>query len=264
MPSDVTHSSTEAAAIETPAVRTIVYTDLFDCITKGVDDFKAKPSHPLFVGIIYPLAMIIAIGLTFNRNLLPIAFPVVSGFAMLGPFVALGLYELNRRRELGEDISWKHTFNVSVSPAFPEILKIGAILLSLFLLWIGAAAILYFLTIGGVELTSIGDFVNRLFLTQEGWVMIIIGNTIGFIFAVIALTISVVSLPMLVDRHVEAGVAVRASVAAVRANPVTMSIWGLIVVGSMLIGALMALVGLVVVMPVLGHATWHLYRKVVV
>ena len=256
---DATQSAVPSAVSSAAAVRNIVYTDLFEAITKGVEDFKAKPSHVLFVGLVYPMAM----ALTFNENLLPIVFPVISGFALLGPFVALGLYELSRRRERGEDLSWSQAFNVTVSPAFPEILKLGAILLSLFLLWIGAAAILYFLTIGGEDITSIGDFVNRLFLTQAGWTMIIIGNTLGFVFAVIALTISVVSFPMLVDRHVDAGVAVKTSFAAVRANPVTMAIWGLIVVGSMIIGSLMALVGLVVVMPVLGHATWHLYRKVV-
>ncbi|NKB45189.1 MAG: DUF2189 domain-containing protein [Alphaproteobacteria bacterium] len=144
------------------------------------------------------------------------------------------------------------------------MLKLGAILLSLFLLWMGAAAILYLLTIGAAPITSLGDFVDRVFTTEAGWTMIVLGNGLGFIFAVVALSISVVSFPMLLDRHVTAGRAVAASVAAVRANPITMALWGLIVVGSMIVGALMALVGLVVVMPVLGHATWHLYRRVVV
>lgn len=264
MHQEVTHETLSAATHTPSAVRIIDFTDLTDALAKGIEDFNAKPSHPLFVGLIYPLAMLLAIGVTLNESLLPLAFPLISGFALLGPFIALGLYELSRRRENGEEVSWSDAFAVSASPAWPEILKLGGILLSLFLLWMGAAAILYFLTIGAEPITSLGDFVDRIFMTEEGWTMIVLGNGLGFIFAVIALSISVVSFPMLLDRHVTVGKAVTASVAAVRANPVTMSIWGLIVVGSMMIGALMALVGLVVVMPVLGHATWHLYRKVVV
>ena len=261
---EATHETLSADTRAPSAVRVIDFNDLTDALAKGIDDFNAKPSHPLFVGLIYPLAMVLAIGFTVNDNLLPLAFPLVSGFALLGPFVALGLYELSRRRELGEDVSWRDAFAVSTSPAWPEILKLGAILLSLFLLWMGAAAILYLLTIGAAPITSLGDFVDRVFTTEAGWTMIVLGNGLGFIFAVVALSISVVSFPMLLDRHVTAGKAVAASVAAVRANPITMALWGLIVVGSMMVGALMALVGLVVVMPVLGHATWHLYRRVVV
>jgi uncharacterized membrane protein len=237
---------------------------LSDAIAKGIEDFNAKPSHPLFVGLIYPFAMLLALGVTLSQTLLPFAFPLVSGFALLGPFVAIGLYELSRKRERGEEISWRDAFAVAASPAWPEILKLGAILLALFLLWMSAAAILYLLTIGGAPIASLGDFVDRVFTTQAGWTMIVVGNGIGFFFAVVVLSISVTSFPMLLDRHVSAGKAVSASVAAVRKNPVTMSIWGLIVVGSMMVGALMALVGLVVVMPVLAHATWHLYRKVIV
>jgi uncharacterized membrane protein len=268
MQQDATESSISASipasASAVPSVRKIKFTDLTDAIAKGVGDFNAKPSHPLFIGLIYPFAMLLAVGVTLNQKLLPLAFPLVSGFALLGPFVALGLYELSRKRERGEAISWRDAFAVSTSPAWPEILKLGGLLLALFLLWMGAAATLYFLTIGGVPISSLGDFVDRVFTTEEGWTMIVLGNGAGFIFAVVVLSISVVSFPMLLDRHVDAGTAVTASVAAVKANPVMMAIWGLIVVGSMVIGAMLLLVGLVVVMPVLGHATWHLYRRVVV
>ncbi|NKB45982.1 MAG: DUF2189 domain-containing protein, partial [Alphaproteobacteria bacterium] len=113
MQQEATHEnlSTETRALA--AVRVVDFNDLTAAIAKGIEDFNAKPSHPLFVGLIYPLAMILAIGFTVNENLLPLAFPLVSGFALLGPFVALGLYELSRRRELGEDVSWSDAFSVS-------------------------------------------------------------------------------------------------------------------------------------------------------
>lgn len=256
-------AATERASLG-PNVRYINFTDLTEAIAKGLEDFNAKPSHPLFVGLIYPFAMLLALGVTLNETLLPFAFPLVSGFALLGPFVAIGLYELSRKRELGEDISWRDAFAVTASPAWSEILKLGGILLALFLLWMSAAAILFLLTVDSEPILSLGDFIDRVFTTKAGWTMIVAGNGIGFIFAVVVLSISVVSFPMLLDRHVSTGNAVASSVEAVRKNPVTMSVWGLIVVGSMMVGALMALVGLVVVMPVLAHATWHLYRKVIV
>jgi len=265
MPTDTlsTSAQTGTASAALPVIRDITFRDLTEVLAKGIDDFNAKPSHPLFIGMVYPAGMALAFMLTLNENLLPMAFPIVAGMALLGPGVALGLYELSRRREQGLDVSWSHAFAVPKSPAFPEILKLGALLLCIFLLWVGVAAILYFLTIGSEPYTTFGDFAERLFLTRDGWTMIVVGNAIGFCFAVVSLSVSVVSFPMLLDKHVTAGTAVQTSMAAVRENPVMMSVWGLIVVGSMIIGSLMLLVGLIVVIPVLGHATWHLYRRVV-
>ena len=263
MPSEAAHS-----AISTPssaaAVRTIFVKDLMDALNKGIEDFNAKPSHPLFVALVYPAAMAVAIALTLNLNLIPLAFPIISGAAVLGPGVAVGLYELSRRREAGEDVTWLHAFSVPSQPSFPEILKLGGISLGIFLVWTLGAWVLYRLTIGEPPLETIGDFVNRMFLTPEGWTMIIVGNVMGLTFAVIGFIVGVISFPMVLDRNVSAATAVKTSAAAVAANPVTMAIWALIVTGSLIVGAMLALVGLVVVMPVLGHATWHLYKKVVV
>lgn len=265
MPSEATQSDVQIVkSAEAAEVRDIVFADLTDALNKGMDDFKAKPSHPVFVALVYPAAMAVAITFTMNINLLPLAFPVISGAVLLGPAVALGLYELSRRRELGEEVSWMHAFTVPKSEGFGEILKLGGLLTGLVLVWFIAAWTLYYLTIGEVPLESPGDFINRVFLTQAGWTMIVVGNVFGFLFAVMGFSISVVSFPMILDRHVSIGVAVATSIAAVRANPVNMAMWGLVVVGALFIGLATALVGLVVVMPVLGHATWHLYKRVVV
>ena len=119
MPSNAAQSSvnTVSSAAE---VRTIVFKDLTDAINKGIDDFNAKPSHPLFVALVYPAAMAIAIAFTLNLNLIPLAFPIISGAAVLGPGVAVGLYELSRRREAGEEVTWLHAFSVPSQPVFPR------------------------------------------------------------------------------------------------------------------------------------------------
>ena len=106
-------------------------------------------------------------------------------------------------------------------------------------------------------------FIHDVLTTSHGWALIIAGNVIGFIFAAVVLSISVVSFPLLLDRDVGAAVAVQTSIRAVLANPLTMALWGLIVALALVIGSIPLFVGLAIVMPVLGHATWHLYRRVV-
>ena len=111
--------------------------------------------------------------------------------------------------------------------------------------------------------SAAADFLRATFTTADGWIMIVIGNAIGLLLAILAFSISVVSFPLIIDRHVDAPTAIRTSIAAVEANPRVMMYWGLMVTGLLVLGCLPMLVGLIVVMPVLGHATWHLYRKVV-
>ena len=149
------------------------------------------------------------------------------------------------------------------APAFGAIFLLGLLLLAIFLLWLAVAQGIYVVTLGPEPPASIGSFVRDVFTTGAGWAMIIVGVGVGFLFAVLVLMISVVSFPLLLDRDVGLYTAVATSVRAVLANPVPMAAWGLIVAGGLVIGSIPVLLGLIIVMPVLGHATWHLYRKVV-
>jgi len=249
--------------LEVPAIRTIGFADLFDALAKGWDDFSAMPSHAIFLCLIYPLVGIFLIGLAFGYSVLPLLFPLAAGFALIGPVAAVGLYELSRRREAGLDSHWTHAFDVLRSSSLPAIIALGLLLMGIFLAWLGSAQALYQSLFGYLPPQSYAQFIQDIFTTRAGWQLIIWGNLIGLGFAVWALVISVVSFPLLVDRDVGAAAAITASVRAVSANPVTMAAWGLIVAALLLIGSLPAFMGLAVVMPVLGHATWHLYRKVV-
>jgi len=246
-----------------PAVRHIEVPDLRDALARGIADFAAARTDIAFICLIYPVAGLVLWRLAVGHGLLPLLFPLAAGFALLGPVAAIGLYEMSRRREQGHAVSWADAFGVLRSPAFGAILVLGLVLLAIFLLWLGAAQAIYAGTLGPEAPASFGRFVHDVLTTGAGWAMIVAGFVVGFLFAVVVLSISVVSFPLLLDRDVGLATAVGTSIRAVTASPRTMAIWGLIVAGGLVLGTLPALLGLIVVMPILGHATWHLYRKVV-
>jgi len=243
-------------------IRKISAADLVDALAKGVDDFKAKPSHLVILAIVYPLAMVVSANIAAGFIPLSLVFPVLSGFALIGPLVAVGLYEISRRREKGLDISWKHTFDLIRRPSL-SFLILSALLGAIYFIWLGVALAIYWEIYGSTMPRSISEFVTEVMTTPAGWTLIIVGCGAGFLFALVVLAISTFSFPMLIDRHVTVATAIQTSVRAFLANLTTMVLWGAIVVGLLLIGAIPFFAGLAVVMPVLGHATWHLYRKVI-
>ncbi len=246
-----------------PTVRKIAVADIKDALAEGIDDFRAMPSHAVFLSLIYPIVGLILVQLALGGAVMPLVFPMAAGFALIGPFAALGLYELSRRREQGLDCTAGHAFDVFRSPSFGAIAMMGVCLMVAFLVWLAIAQALYQANFGYATPASVTSFVREIFTTSAGWTVIVVGNAIGFLFAVMVMIVSVVSFPLLLDRPVGASVAVLTSYRAVAANPGPMALWGLIVAGSLAIGSLPLLFGLAVVMPVLGHSTWHLYRKVV-
>ena len=200
-------------------IRRIGTADLIDCLRKGLDDFAAMPSHLLFLGLIYPILGVILAALTFSNNALPLLFPLASGFALVGPFAAIGLYEISRRRELGLEVAWHHAFDVLRSPAIPSIVAMGLVLMAILVVWLGTAQSLYTALFGPLAPESYTAFLYEVFATPHGWTLILLGNLIGLVFAIVALSVSVVSFPLLLDRDTGAAVAMTTSVRAVAANP---------------------------------------------
>ena len=246
-----------------PVVHTIGPGDLRDALVKGLADFEAMPTHLIFLCVIYPVLMLVAARLYAGYDVLPFVFPLVAGYTVIGPLVATGMYELSRRREQNLDISRGHAFEVILLPSIGEIAKLSALLMVVYFIWLGAAWTIYEATFGGAAPESILAFVLQIFTTPSGWTLIVVGCGVGFIIATVAFTLSVVSFPMLVDQNVSVATAIQTSIRAVTANPITMGMWAFIVASFLLIGSLPFFVGLSIVLPVLGHATWHLYRKVV-
>ena len=245
------------------AIRHIAPADLYQALARGLDDFSAMPSHAVFLCVIYPLLGLCLISLASGSSMLPLAFPLAAGFALIGPFAAIGLYELSRRREAGLDTSSSHVFDVLYSPSRGAILALGLLLMAIFLIWLAVAEAIYVANFGYAAPVSIHQFVDDVFTTSAGWTLIVVGTGVGFLFAVLALPIGAVSFPLLLDRDVGVAVALFTSIRVVAANPLTMALWGFIVAALLVVGSLPFFLGLTVVMPVLGHATWHLYRKAV-
>ncbi|WEX87001.1 DUF2189 domain-containing protein [Sinorhizobium garamanticum] len=246
-----------------PGIRKIGIADVFDALRLGFNDFREKPSHYVFLCLIYPIAGAVLITWSAGANMLPLLYPLASGFALIGPVAAIGLYEISRRRELGMDASWPHALRLYRSPALPSILAVAAVLFVIFIAWLLVAQALYVRIFGTTPPNSISAFWNGIIGTPEGWNLIVIGNAVGFVFAVIVLSISVVTFPLLLDRDVGAVVAVETSIRATLTNPVPVACWGLIIAAGLVIGSIPVFVGLAVIMPIFGHATWHLYRKIV-
>ena len=256
-------STSRLAAADHIPVRKIGWSDVKYALASGLDDFLSLPSHALFLAIVYPMVGILLIRLTFGLDLVHYVLPLASGFALLGPLAALPLYELSRRREQGLPATASDAVHVLQARSLPAILTLGGMLVLLFITWLVTAEAIYGSTFGARAPSSLGAFLHEAFTTPHGWALLTIGTAVGFVFAVTVFAISVVSFPLMLDRHTSAAEAAATSLRAALHNPVAMMIWAMIIAAGLLLGSLPLFMGLIVVMPVLGHASWHLYRRVV-
>jgi len=246
-----------------PTINSVSLSDLHQALRQGWEDFKAVPSHAIFLCMIYPVLGLILARAVLGHSVLPLLFPLAAGFALIGPFAALGLYELSRRREAGLQASAWDAFEVLRSPSFGAMLGLGTLLLALFVTWVATAQAIYIAVFGYEGASSTRDFITRVVTTPQGWWLIFVGCGVGFLFALVALCISVVSFPLMLDRHAGAGEAMVTSLRVAAKNPLAIAVWGLIVAALLVVGSAPFFLGLAVVIPLLGHATWHLYRKAV-
>ncbi|MFW2541275.1 DUF2189 domain-containing protein [Primorskyibacter sp. 2E107] len=261
----VTQSAERLGSDDThvPRVQTLSMDDLGRALGKGWEDFLACRSDVVFLVLLYPVMGLVLMGLGFQMAMIPLLFPLIMGFALVGPVATVGVYELSRRREAGEETHWYTALKVVERPSFGAIFIFGVYLAALLVVWMLTAAEIYGATMGPAAPESLGAFFGAVLGSQAGWMLIVVGCGLGALFALVTLAVSVVTVPMLLDRAPGLPVAVMTSVAVLRKNPVVILSWGALVAALLILAAIPMLLGLVIALPVLGHATWHLYRRAV-
>ncbi len=267
---ELTHRSEETAfediclSASEIEVRSITLKDLWQSLREGYDDYGAKPSSVPLLILFYSLFALLFTLFAFGQDLRYLAFPVVAGFTLIGPIAAIAFFEMSRRRERGQELRWRLAFRFIHTSSFAPILALSLLMTLLYIVWLYMAELIFFGLFEANPPASMSDFINQLFNTRHGGALIAYGNFVGFLFACAAMALSVVAFPLALDKPVTSFTAVNVSVRAFMSNTLVLFVWGIVVVALMAVGAALFLIGLAVALPVLGHATWHLYRKLIV
>lgn len=256
------NGTAETMAAVTPVIRRIHAADIADALAKGLRDFQAYPAYGLFFGAIYTIGGLLTLGAATLWNMNYLVYPLAAGFVLIGPFVAVGLYEVSRRRELGAPMSWSVVLGAVFAQSGKEISWMAFVTLFIFMVWMYQVRLLIALFFGLHGMPS-GSFPAILFTTAEGLAFLAVGHAVGAVLAVLVFSLTVVSFPLLLDKPVDFVTAMITSVKSVVMNPVAMIGWAFAVTLLIIAACLPAFLGLLVVLPVLGHTTWHLYRKLV-
>lgn len=250
-----------------PRLRRIGRADIAWALQRGVEDFKDHRADALVLVLLYPLAGALCAAAVGDGGLLPLLVPLVAGLALIFPLLTIWLAECSRRREErgpAGHAGFADALGVFRSPQIGAIAALGLIEILLLLAWIAAADAIYRAFLGPLAPADFGSLLGDLLGTRTGLEMLLLGSATGLGFGLVALAIGSVSFPLLLDRHVSIRTAIRISVSALLTNPGGVLAWGGTVLGLLVLGALPALLGLAVTLPILGHATWHLYRRMVV
>ncbi len=249
---------------ELPEIRRLALQDLIAALKMGMRDFAACRSDAMFTVFLYPLIGIALVAMAASEQFFPLLVPMILGFAIVGPAAAVGLYEMSARREAGFEAKWSDALNLIRTPAFVPILTLSLFLAALFVMWLVMANIIFMYTLGPESPEGLWHFLRDVATTPEGRIMAVVGMAVGSIFALAAFATSLISFPMLLDRRVGVPVAVVTSLRAVRRNLRVTLVWGIMVGTALAIGSIPFFAGLIIIVPILGHATWHLYRRLVV
>lgn len=267
---EVTHSKNQSSFEEIRltasdiTIRKISLNDLWQSLREGYEDFGAKPGSmgPLLI-LFYGFSALLVTWFSLGQEFRYLAFPVVAGFTLFGPMVAIVFFEMSRLRESGQEMRFRSAFRFIHTSSFAPLLALSLVMLVLYLGWLYMADLIYFGLFGKNSPASFGEFMDQLFSTRRGAALILYGNAVGFLFAFAAMAISVVSFALALDKPVTSLTAMAVSIRAFISNIYVLMVWGVVVVLLLAIGAALFLIGLAVVLPVLGHTTWHLYEKII-
>lgn len=253
--------ATELAPSEPPTIGIVGFDDLRQALAAGLKDFKRAPAFGLFFSFFYVLGGIL---IFLQLDVIGQSFwiiPLATGFPLLAPFFAVGLYEVSRRIEMGEDLDPSAVIGVILRQKDRQFPTMAAVIVIIFLFWLFLAHLIFALFLGLEPMTNILSDWQHTILSQKGLTMLAVGTAVGAACAFVLFSLTVMSLPLLLDRELDFITAMISSFQLVLANLVPMLGWGLMISVLMVLGMLPFFLGLFVVLPVLGHATWHLYRR---
>ena len=243
-----------------PEVLLLDWGDLSHALRAGWRDFKAEPYYGAFFSLVYVACGWLLVFAFTAKGQLWWTLPASAGFPILGPFIACGFYEISRRREAGEALVLREILLTVVRQKDRQIPSMAAVIVVFFLFWNFLSHMIFALFLGQATLTNVTTSL-AVFLTPQGLVMLGFGTAVGAVFAGVLFSLTVVSLPMLLEWEVDFVTAMLTSMALVRQNPVVMLVWGGFIAACLFAGMLMLFFGLMIALPVLGHASWHLYRR---
>ncbi|MEP3275668.1 MAG: DUF2189 domain-containing protein [Stappiaceae bacterium] len=242
-------------------VRTVSFSDVSEALAAGWKDFTRRPLMSAFFGCVFAFSgLFILIALTYYGEAWMI-IPVAIGFPLVGPFVAASLYEMSRRLQKGEDFGWLDIFGVVFKRR--ELSWMAFVVLFVFWMWIYQVRILLAIFLGSRSMASLDRFGEVIMTTSDGWLFLAVGTCVGAILSTILFSLTVISMPLLLDRDVDFITAMVFSVKTVLTSPAVMLSWGALVAAMAIFAMVPAFLGLIVVLPVLGHATWHLYERAI-
>ena len=246
-----------------PEIHSLGIDDVKRAFKAGVADFIAAPLYGLFFGgICAALGVLILVSLT-KAGVPWMIIPVAIGFPLVGPFMAVGLYEVSRRRSAGKPLNWREILLVMFYQRERQFAYIGILVLCIFWMWILAGRILFALFIGSYHFAGMAAFAQTMLMTPHGLGFLALGTAIGAILAFVLFASTVITMPMLVDRDIDIITAMITSFNTVNKSPFAMIAWGIVVAVLLIVALLPAFLGLIVVLPILGHATWHLYKRAI-
>ncbi|MEM9059144.1 MAG: DUF2189 domain-containing protein [Pseudomonadota bacterium] len=246
-----------------PAVRTITRADVMYALNAGLADLAAAPIYSLFFGAVFSVTGVVIMIMLFVQGSSYWVLPLAAGFPLIGPFAAVGLYEISRRREAGLELSWPVVLGAVMREGKTQIPSYAFVVLFVYLIWVYLAHLVFALTFGLKPLTNVMTSFDLL-LSSSGIAMLVAGTLIGGAVSVFLFCISVITVPMLMDREIDIVSAMVTSVRAVIASPQPMLFWGILLAVVMAVAMVPLFLGVILAFPVLGHASWHLYRRVMI
>lgn len=259
----MTDLSQPTPAYRMPVVRPVGVDDIRAALLAGVEDFRRAPAYGLFFGAIYAFGGLFLIVAVSTLAMPWLAYPLAAGFALIGPFVAVGLYEVSRRLELGLPLGWGAVLGAVYAQSGRQLAWMAFVTLFVFLMWMYQIRLLLALFLGFQSFSTFGGFLTVIFTTVDGWMFLAVGHVVGAALAVLVFSLTVISFPLLLDRDADVVTAMITSVKTVVMSPKPMIAWAVVVVATLIVSAVPMMLGLLISLPILGHTTWHLYRRAV-